>query len=112
MIPINVAQIPSRLNDVPDTALELLCLGKAFVNLAVPQHGGLDCWWFRRKFWRGKRGRVVDCDDKGSAGGGLEGDFAEGERECGEELLSVLFIIHISIFTLLMLLLMLKIKIW
>lgn len=34
---------------------------------------------------------MVDCDDEGSAGGGLEGDFAEGEGECGEEFLGVLF---------------------
>lgn len=35
---------------------------------------------------------MVDCDKKGSAAGGLEGDFAEGEGECGESL-SVLFLI-------------------
>lgn len=33
---------------------------------------------------------MVNCDDKGSACGGLEGDFAYGEGECGEEFLGVL----------------------
>lgn len=42
MVPINVAQIPSRLNNVPDAALELLGLGEALVCFAVPEHGGLD----------------------------------------------------------------------
>lgn len=40
---------------------------------------------------------MVDCDDEGSAGGGLEGDFAEGEGECGEEFLSVLFFMNVSV---------------
>lgn len=41
---------------------------------------------------------MVDCDDEDSAGGGLEGDFAKGEGECGEEFLGVLFfLIHVSI---------------
>lgn len=42
MVPIDVAQIPPRLNDVPDAALELLCLGEAFVYFAVPEDGGFD----------------------------------------------------------------------
>lgn len=44
MVPINVAQIPTRLNDVPDAALELLGLGEAFVCFAVPEDGGLNRW--------------------------------------------------------------------
>lgn len=42
MVPINVAKIPPGLNDVPNAALELLCLGEAFVDFAVPEDGGLD----------------------------------------------------------------------
>lgn len=42
MVPINVAQIPSRLNDVSNAALELFGLGEALVCFAIPENGGLD----------------------------------------------------------------------
>lgn len=92
MVAVHVAQVATRLDDVPHAPLELLCLGETAVGFAVPEdlargNGAsvpalgltLPCL-----------GLVVDGDDEGAACGGLEGDFAEGEGKGGEELLGVL----------------------
>jgi hypothetical protein len=38
-----------------------------------------------------------DVDDKDAACGGLEGDLAEGEGECGEEFLGVLVLLWLLV---------------
>ena len=72
--------------------LSSLCLGEAAVDFAVPEdptHG--HDWVLLRCLALLRLGLLVDdADDKGAACGWLEGDFAEGEREGGEELLCVL----------------------
>lgn len=85
VVPIDVAQVPPRLNHVPDAPLELLGLGEAAVDLAVPERRS--CY----SFWSGPGaggsgsggggggggwGLVVDGDDEDAACFGLEGYFA------------------------------------
>jgi hypothetical protein len=46
--------------------------------------------------WGGGGGGLIvggDVDDEHAACGGLEGDLAEGEGECGEEFLGVLVLL-------------------
>lgn len=70
MMAVDMAQVPSRLNDVPDTALQLLGLGEAPIGLAVPEDFGRE--------GRGTAlGLVEDGDDEGAASRRLQGDFAE-----------------------------------
>lgn len=77
---IDVAKVAAGFDDVADPALELLGLGEATVDAAVPEDPG-----------RGRRLRLVlDGDDKGAAGRGLERDLAERQGEGGEQLLGVL----------------------
>ena len=88
LAPVYVSQIPPRLNNIPHTPLELLGLGKPAIDLPIPQHGGRHpngIVALGSRLWE-----VEDGDNKGAACRGLEGDFAEGGRECGEELLSEL----------------------
>jgi hypothetical protein len=46
-----------------------------------------------------RRRGVVEVDDEGPAGRGLQGDFAEGRGEGGEELLGELFVLNESVRT-------------
>ena len=93
MIPIDVAQIPARLNDIPHAPLQLLGLGEPTIHLPIPQDGRGRGGGLRGESGGARRrgDAVVYGDDEGAARGGLEGDFADGEGEGGEELLSVLF---------------------
>lgn len=76
IILVYMAQIPFRLNDISYPPLELLCLGEAPIFSSVPESfcGGSFC----------PRSLVGDGNDKGSACGGLESNFAEACRERGQ----------------------------
>lgn len=90
VVPIYVAKIPLRLDNVAYPPLQLLGLREAAVGASVPQDFGRDGGnGLGRR--RGRQRRSVrDGDDKGAARGRLESDFAEGRGECGEEFLGVL----------------------
>lgn len=103
MVPVDVPQVPARLDDVADAPLEFFGLGEAAVCFAVPEEGGFDGrgggggggGGIGRG--RGRRGGgvslgmgVEDFYHEGSPRGGLEGDFAQAGGECGEEFLGVL----------------------
>lgn len=78
-VPVNVAQVPPRLDHVPDPPLQLLGLGEPAVGPPVPQDlplAGLAA--------------LVDGDDERPARRGLQRDLPEGEGEGREEFLGVL----------------------
>jgi hypothetical protein len=81
MVAVNVAEVPTWLDDIADAALELLGLGEAPINFTVPEDRRRHCRLLLL---------MVDGDDKGSPRGGLEGNFAKGSVECGEKLLGEL----------------------
>lgn len=87
VVPIDVAEVPTGLDDIAHAAFELLGLGETAVGLAVPQDA-------RRKRLAARGGSGSggghDVDDKGAAGGRLECDLAQGGREGREELLRIL----------------------
>lgn len=103
VVPVHVPEVPPGLDDVAHAALELLCLGEAAVDLAVPEDGagrggGGGAGHCRSLVLVLRAGHsndtavslVDDCDDEGAARGGLQGDFPQGEAERGEQLLGVL----------------------
>lgn len=74
MVPVDVTQIPTRLDDVADAAFEFLGLGEAAVCFAVPEGGRRDR---RRGGGRGRGGLLVkNFYNKGASCGGLKGHFA------------------------------------
>lgn len=82
MIPIHMSQIAIRLDNIPNTPLELLRLGESPIYLAVPEDFAYYCV-FRAGddvFYPGDgpsagRNRGNDLDDKNAACAGLESDF-------------------------------------
>lgn len=82
MLPINMAEVPPRFDNIPHSPLELLGLGEATILSPVPEHlcrSGLGFW-----------GLMCYRDDKCAPGRGLESNFAEDVGEGRQEFLSVL----------------------
>lgn len=75
VLPVDVAQVPTRLNHVAHPPLQLLGLGKAAVDLAVPESVGYTAATLRR--------RRLDLDDEGPSSRGLQGYLSQRRRERG-----------------------------
>lgn len=82
VVSIDVAEVTPGLDDVPDAPLQLLCLGEAAIDLAVPQDDAALLLLLRvhRSY----------LDDKYASCARLQGDFAQGRGESGQQLLGVL----------------------
>lgn len=103
MVTVDVAQVSVGLDYVSHAALQLLGLGEAPVDRAVPEHavlrgGGRRASWLRLWYivfavaggggWGHGGGK--DLDDEGPACGRLQGYFAQPRGEGREELLGIL----------------------
>lgn len=90
MVSIHMPQIPPRLNHIPDPSLELLCLWKPAIHLAIPQHRLLFTGLAAARILGGGGG-VLDGDDECAARRRLQGDFAETCGKGRQQFLRVLF---------------------
>ena len=73
VLPIHMAEIPARFDNIPHSPLELLGLGEAAIFSPVPEHlcrSGLGFW-----------GLVRYGDDKRAPGRGLESNLTEDGGE-------------------------------
>lgn len=66
MVPVDVTQIPPRLNNIPHSPLQLLRLGEPSILSSIPQD-----------FCGCRLCAVRDAHDERPAGGWLKGYFAE-----------------------------------
>lgn len=84
-MPVDVSQVPPRLDDIPHPPLEFLGLGEPAVRLPVPEHGAHSPGRLVPRL-------VVDGHDEGAPRRGLQRHLAQGCGERGQELLGELVI--------------------
>ncbi|TLD23228.1 hypothetical protein PspLS_07273 [Pyricularia sp. CBS 133598] len=83
VVPVDVAQVPARLDHITHPPLQLLGLGKTAVDLAVPEGAGHAAPRRGLVITVVGRRRRMDLDDKGPSSRGLQGYLTQCCREGG-----------------------------